>query len=362
MAATSAYTLLHLFQGGADGATPFAGLTAVNGSLYGVTYGNKNGSAGFGTVFEIATSGKERVLYRFRGTPDGERPAGNLIAIKNVLYGTASNGGANGFGCVFSVTTSGQERVIYSFKTLHDAQTPAAGLIAYNGMLYGTSLEGGATGFGAVYAISTSGKERVLYSFKGFPKDGSSPYGSLFAMSGELYGTTQDGGANRWGTVFSVNLAGKERVIYNFQGSPSDGGLPQSNLVELNGQLYGTAPSGNGTVFSVTTTGKERLVYAFKGAPTDGASPFAGLTVVKGVLYGTAASGGANQFGAIFKTTTSGAEQLLYSFKGAPKDGADPRAAMTELGGMLYGTTLEGGVDTGGQPFPDAGSIFRFKP
>jgi uncharacterized repeat protein (TIGR03803 family) len=361
-ATASGYKLLYLFKGGADGATPFAGLTPLNGALYGVAYGNKNGAAGLGTVFEVTASGKERVLYRFRGQPDGARPAGNLIAIKNVLYGTTYQGGAFNFGSVFSITTSGEEHVIHSFQTLNDAQIPAAGLIAFDGMLYGTTILGGSLGYGAVYAISTSGKEHVVYSFKGFPNDGSSPFGSLVAVNGELYGTTNGGGTNRWGTVFAVNAAGKERVVYDFAGSASDGGSPQSNLVELKGQLYGTAPDGgSGTVFSVSTTGKERLVYAFKGAPADGASPFAGLTVVNGVLYGTTSQGGANQHGSIFKTTTSGTEQMLYSFKGAPKDGADPQGNMTQLGGALYGTTAQGGVDTSGQPYPDAGSIFRLQ-
>ncbi len=43
---------------------------------------------GCGTVFKIKSSGKEPVLYRFTGGPDGANPSASLLAVKGVLYGT----------------------------------------------------------------------------------------------------------------------------------------------------------------------------------------------------------------------------------------------------------------------------------
>ena len=62
------YEILYRFQGGSDGATPDAGLTAYKGTLYGATA--LNGSSGFGTAFQITTSGKESVIHGFIGSPN----------------------------------------------------------------------------------------------------------------------------------------------------------------------------------------------------------------------------------------------------------------------------------------------------
>jgi len=53
---------------------------------------------------------------------------------------------------------------------------------------------------------------------------------------------------------------------------------------------------------------------------------------------------------------------MLYSFKGTPKDGANPFGDLIAFKGILYGTTVNGGIDVGGQNHPDAGSTFSFTP
>jgi uncharacterized repeat protein (TIGR03803 family) len=160
-------SVLYSFKG-ADGADPYAGLIAVNGTLYGTT--QQGGSAGCesgygcGTVFELSTSGKERVLHRFKGGTDGADPYAGLIALNGTFYGTTWHGGdssacsyssASGCGTVFEVNTSGNERVLYRFKGGKDGASPQAGLLAVKGVLYGTTGRGGSgCECGTVFRIS----------------------------------------------------------------------------------------------------------------------------------------------------------------------------------------------------------------
>ncbi len=277
--------------------------------FYGTTYfgGNANND---GTVFKIAASGAESVLYTFKGGNDGAHPAASLTNVDGVLYGTTFSGGdANGDGTVFKVTASGAESVLHRFAGGNDGSQPYASLTDLNGVLYGTTYYGGANGDGTVFKITTSGTEDVLHSFGG-GTDGVAPYAGLTNVNGVLYGTTRNGGA-----------------------------------FHTNGSAF-----GNGTVFKITTSGAEHVLHSFGGG-NDGRNPFSGLTNVNGVLYGTTYYGGAaNNGGTVFKITTSGVKSAAYSFLGG-SDGAGPYADLTNVNGTLYGTTYEGGASDKGTVF-----------
>jgi uncharacterized repeat protein (TIGR03803 family) len=361
--AKGGYKLLHLFKGGADGAEPYAGLTKLGSTFYGVTYGNRVGSGGFGTVFSITSTGKEVTIYAFKGVPDGAEPAGTLLVVNGTLYGTTYNGGKYSAGTIFSITPSGHEQVVYNFKGgTTDGAQPATGLIELGGKLYGTTTMGGSTGAGTVFEATTTGTEHPVHEFKGFPSDGNSPMGSLIAEHGKLYGTTHNGGKNQDGTVFEMSTSGKEGWIYSFAGAPDDGYLPYGGLTVAGKGFYGTTSGGDGAIYAITSSGKETLSYAFKGGPSDGSSPAGNLVRVGHKLYGTTIGGGAKQMGTIFEAGPHG-EGVRYNFNGSPKDGADPYGTLVYDDGVLYGTTLEGGISiSGGRPYPEAGSVFSFKP
>jgi uncharacterized repeat protein (TIGR03803 family) len=242
---------LYSYRGG----SPNGGLLEMNGTLYGTAtdeppIGTYSSANPWGAVFEVSTSGtRGGTLYSFKGGTDGNDPVAGLIEVNGALYGTTFEGGANNLGTVFMVSTSGTERVLYSFKGGMDGQYPNGGLtIAANGALYGTTYEGGgADNVGTIFEVSTSGTERVVYRFK-WGTDGDFPNGGLtIAANGDLYGTTYQGGENNLGTIFEVNTSGTERVLHSFG---TDGGGPQSSLIEVNGALYGTTRSG--TVFKVS--------------------------------------------------------------------------------------------------------------
>ncbi len=313
--------VLHSFGGHPDGAFPLASLIDVKGMLYGTTaaggsacYGSYYSSCG--TVFSISPSGAETVFHRFAGFPDGASPFAGLIELKGTLYGTTYSGGSTcyspygGCGTVFSIATSGTEGVLHSFRGHRDGAYPFAGLIAVNGRLYGTTF-GGTHYHGTVFNVTMGGAEKVLHGF-GAGSDGIHPRAGLIDVGGTLYGTTTAGGAyscgsppTKCGTVFSITPRGIEKVLYSFAGG-SDGANPEASLIVVKGRLYGTTESGGayraGTVFSITPGGTEKVLHTFGGG-TDGRFPSAGLIDVGGMLYGTTGAGGTSGNGTVFALT-----------------------------------------------------------
>ena len=369
--------VLHSFGSGTDGQKPFASPTNVNGTLYGVTV--DGGANGDGTLFALdPKSGRETVLYSFcsqQNCADGSEPYGSLIAAKGKLYGTTFDGGSGQGGTVYAFDPkTGAVTVVYSFcsrQNCTDGSQPLAGLTAVKTTLYGTTFDGGAHGFGTVFAIDPkTGAETVLYSFCGQQNctDGKTPEAGLIDVNGTLYGTTTDGGAQGYGTVFSVSPeTGTETVLYSFcsQQACADGGPTEAGLTAVNGTLYGTTYSGGahdlGAVFSLDpNTGAEKVIYSFCSLEncTDGDDPFAGLLAVKGTLYGMTVDGGEHDGGTVFSLSpTTGAEKVLYSFCSQQNctDGIGSDAGLIDVGGRLYGTTFYGGAQ-------GLGTVFSLKP
>ncbi|MFY9718278.1 MAG: choice-of-anchor tandem repeat GloVer-containing protein [Candidatus Cybelea sp.] len=318
------------------------------------------------------------LLYSFKRGNDGRDPhAGPLIKVKGTLYGTTVYGGGPCHGrcfggTLFAITTSGGETVLHSFEVgSKDGKNSRAGLIDVTGTLYGTTIHGGSASCycGTVFKVTLSGREAVLYSFAGEP-DGSGPDAGLLNVNGTLYGTTFYGGTAGEGTVFAIATSGGETVLHSFAGTP-DGAQPYAGLINVNGTLYGTTTLGGancgssggcGTVFTITTSGAETVLYSFKGGSGDGESPTqADLLDVNGTLYGTSRFGGANNRGTVFSITTSGNETVLHSFGGSG-DGVFPYGGLLDVNGTLYGTTSNGGSVSCGVRYRNVhgcGTVFK---
>ncbi|MGA2694825.1 MAG: choice-of-anchor tandem repeat GloVer-containing protein [Terriglobales bacterium] len=264
-------------------------------------------------------------------------------------------------------------------------------------------------------AFGAGPRLQVLHNFTG-GGDGSSPSTALVAdSSGNLYGTTGEGGSTNGcfggigcGVVFELSppkrIGGswKETILYRFTGG-SDGAGPHSSLVfDTAGNLYGTTTlggdlgnqlcagfynSGCGVVFELSPQGdgwSETTLYTFEGAG-DGAFPLGSLVFdLSGNLYGTASLGGGGGecitgellgCGTIFELSPNGSgvwtEATIYQFQGLP-DGAIPKAGMVlDRRGNLYGTTVAGGAQGYGTVFElspplqqggtwDEGAIYSF--
>jgi uncharacterized repeat protein (TIGR03803 family) len=380
-------TVLHSFTGGADGGNPYTTLLRdANGNLYGTAATGGTGACngdenGCGVVFKLDTTGTETVLYNFTGYPtDGSGPSGNIARDKHgSVYGSAG-GGMYTLGMLFRVDTAGRETVLYNFGTAkRDAEYPNGVILDSAGSLYGAA-GGGSFGAGAVFKLDSTGKETVLYSFTG-KTDGSSPEGVIRDVAGNLYGATYEGGdfgCNNYGygcgTVFRLDVAGKETTLYTFTGPPSDGTRAGAGVVrDAAGNLYGTTSEGGsygygyGTVFKVDTNGKETVLHSFAGG-ADGAAPYAELILDDaGNLYGTTSIGGTGACyvngyqvgcGTVYEIDSSGKEIVLYSFMNG-SDGSYPSTGLVrDAKGNLYGTTVLGS-GTGCYNHQGCGAIFK---
>jgi uncharacterized repeat protein (TIGR03803 family) len=304
------------------------------------------------------------------------RPAGSTAALALAIM-------------LVSVVITTQPAQAQTFTTLQSFDfTDGSGSYAalaqgVNGDFYGISMAGGAnsgttTGYGTVFKMTPSGVLTALYNFCGLSNcaDGYYPNGPLvLATNGDFYGTTQDGGANGYGTIFKITPSGTLTTLYNFcsQTNCTDGANPYAGLIQAtNGNLYGTTYNGGahggGTVFKITPTGTPTTVYSFcsQSGCADGGAPWAGLIqATDGNFYGTTYSAGAYSYGTAFKLTPAGTLTTLHAFcsQGIQlcADGANPRAGLVQAtNGNFYGTTSGGGVNgsTGGS----YGTIFEMTP
>lgn len=295
-----------------DGKGNIYGTTALGGS----GLSNCFFSLPCGVVFELDKAGQETVLYNFCSQPscaDGLEPLHPLIRdTKGNLYGTTL---AN----VFKIDTTGAETVLHNFTGYPtDGLIPATALMRDGGgNIYGTTYSGGAYGDGVAFRLDTTTGTETLYSFPG-GMQGQSPYGGLIRdVEGNFYGTTTAGGtsvdesctSDGCGTVFKLDAHGRESVLYSFTGANGDGANPSARLIrDAEGNLYGTTNAGgahgSGTVFKLDNAGQETVLYSFCSLAScaDGQQPTTGLVQdAAGNLYGTTFYGGANGSGVVFK-------------------------------------------------------------
>jgi uncharacterized repeat protein (TIGR03803 family) len=239
---------------------------------------------------------------------------------------------------------------------------------------------------GLVPGAWSQSKYESLYSFTG-GTDGRTPSSDLiFDPTGNLYGTTRDGGAYGFGTVFKLapNADGTwtESVLYSFclVKNCADGGDPVASLIlDQAGGFYGTTgaggANGGGAVFKLTPhadgSWTQSVLYSFCSLTNcaDGMSSSGSLIFDQvGNLYGTAVGGGSASCvggcGVVFEliphSDGSWKEKVLHRFNG--NDGAEPDSGLIlDATGNLYGTTGLGGTETCNAPL-GCGVVFKLTP
>ncbi len=323
----------------------------------------------------IASGQSYAVLHDFSGPPsDGAAPYAALtFGSDGFYYGTTQYGGASDLGTIFRTDAAGNLTVLYEFgSTAGDGSRPAGALLeASDGRFYGTCYGGGDNDLGTLFALDVSGTPSLttLHSF-GAPGDGSTPNSTLVEDPGApltFYGTTFAGGDDDLGSVFQLTLPGgipTVDILHSFAGL--DGSHPWAGLLlASDGNYYGTTANGGdfadaGTLFQLSFPGGVPTLLTTHSfdVGTDGSRPHAGLVESGGLLYGTTTQGGTVDMGVVFEATFAGATTNLHSFTGTDilgnsDDGANPEAALIlAANGDLYGTTEFGGEN-------DLGTIFR---
>jgi uncharacterized repeat protein (TIGR03803 family) len=300
-------TTLASFGSGFDPALyPVQILQATNGNFYGVSIGGSFDYAS-GEVFEITPAGQITTLYALCFVPNfgnecfgGYKPLSLIQAADGNLYGTTIYGGdytgsvCPGVGCgtIFKITPSG------TFTTLHifigtDGDGPNWLVQGTDGNFYGTTANGGALigapgciiGCGTVFQMTPSGTLTTLHSFEF--SEGDEPYGLMQATNGTFYGTTQAGGSDFSGTVYSLSMglgpfvetiptSGKVDATILILGNNLKGatnvrfnGVAAAFQVVSNTEIRASVPTGatTGTVAVVSPSGTLNSNVAFRVAP-----------------------------------------------------------------------------------------------
>jgi uncharacterized repeat protein (TIGR03803 family) len=378
------YNLITLISfDGTNGDHPEAGLVLDgSGNLFGTTAGVVSQSNG--TVFELSPvsgGGYNLTTLVFFNYANGANPYGDLVRDSaGNLFGTTYAGGFSStspvFGTVFELSPSSgggyNLTTLVSFDNSTAEHDPYGGLVLdSSGDLFGTTYLG-KTVFemspvsGGSYNLST------LLSFtttNGIYPYGTDPYaGLVLDSSGNLFGTTVNGGDSNVGTVFGLSpVSGggyKLTTLISLNGTNGNG--PTSGLVlDSGGDLFGTTAAhgtfGNGSVFELSPVsgGGYSLTTLVSFNYTNGEYPNAGLVRdSSGDLFGTAVYGGDFGNGTVFELSpVSGGGYsftTLISFNST--GGANPFAGLIlDSSGDLFGTT-GGGGDLGD------GTVFELSP
>ncbi|HEY4235660.1 MAG TPA: choice-of-anchor tandem repeat GloVer-containing protein [Lacipirellulaceae bacterium] len=350
-AGTHTLHTLATFNNTVSGSTP-------NGSLIVDAAGNfcgtadQGGTYGLGTVFELAAGTNSLDALATFDSSNGEGPIDLTSDANGNLYGMTYRGGTYHAGTVFLLTAG-----THIFSTLVSFNgTNGAGSLGdtfgslisdANGNIYGTTTDGGTNNKGTLFEIvAGSHSFSTLVTFNGM--NGSHPAGLVLDANGNVYGTTFRGGASDAGTVFELSADTHTlTTLAAFNGA--NGELPNPGLiVDASGNLYGTTYEGGkcdncGTVFKVAAGARAvTTLAAFDGS--NGLLPAGGLTVdAYGNLYGTT-EGGTYDKGTVFKLSPgTGTLITLVSFDGTNGDGPDT-ALIVDANGNVYGSTYGGGV------------------
>jgi len=367
-AAAGNYTLTTLASfNGPNGDTPNGDLLRDSqGKLFGITA--RGGANDQGTVFALAAgSGTVTTLASFNST-NGSGPDSVVRDAQGNLYGTTFQGGAFNQGTVFALAAgSNTLTTLASFNGANGSLPQAQGglVLDAQGNLFGTTGLGGVFndgspfGQGTVFALAAgSNSITTLVSFNG--PNGQYPYAGLVRdAQGNLYGTTEDGGANGVGTVFKL-AAGSNTLTTLASFNGTTGKDPRSRLVlDAQGNLLGTTLVGGafnrGTVFELAA-GSNTLTTLASFNGTNGFGSETGLVLdAQGNLYGTTTVGGANDRGTVFELAAgSNTLTTLASFNGA--NGSQPVTGLVlDAQGNLYGATARGGAN-------DRGTVFELSP
>jgi uncharacterized repeat protein (TIGR03803 family) len=225
----------------------------------------------------------------------------------------------------------------------------------------------------ALYAASPAVKAQTYMQLNALtPSAGSEPAAGLLQdATGNLYGTTQYGGKDGYGTVFERTASGQLTTLYSFKGQ-GDGGRPASTLIlGTDGNVYGTTQYGGdmrctvvtgqvgcSVVFRLTPSGQETPLHVFKGYPSDGSLPVGGLVLnsTTGIAYGATGAGGRGSLGTAYTINLStGEETVLYNCN--EYGGGTPTGPLVmDATGNLYGVGEYGTGDLA------EGELFKLTP
>jgi uncharacterized repeat protein (TIGR03803 family) len=346
-----------------NGAEPRGALVqGLDGAYYGTTSAGGNAVQASsevcpdrcGVVFRITADGTLTTIHKFCPTSacaDGNGPEAGLVLDSNGdFYGTTASGGVNSncppteskCGTVFAMSPGGTLKTLYSFGDGTDGDAPFAALVqGVDGDLYGTTESGGAYNQGALFKITTQGVLTTVHSFCN-PSDCTdfgSPGPIFLATDGNFYGITES-------VLYKITPAGALTVLYTYKYPAEPGNFLQGPDGKFYGTSTGNGTTGNGTFFEFTPGSAPNVLYNFQGPEGNGA---AWLSLGSdGNFYGASLGGSSScpgTCGTLFQITPGGALTTLHNFDGT--DGMAPQGPPSQgTDGIFYGITRFGGTST----------------
>lgn len=367
--------------GAVNGRFPNCKLVSVGGLIWGST--TKGGVSDRGTIFKLnPATGETVTLIEFIGNgtgPKGDNPQGGLAGDgAGNLWGVTFAGGSTDRGTIFKINmATGVMTTVLEFTGVSGVKgmNPLAGLVNDGvGNFWGTTQLGGASNAGTVFKVNIA--SGVLTPVVEFPSTGSTPRTPKSELvsdgAGNFWGTSYQGGAGNFGTIFKVNInTGTLTNVVEFTGTTGAalGNHPSPELASDGlGNFWGTCYQGgtgspnSGTIFKVNiATGTLTTILSFATASAPGAeNPSAGLTADgAGNFWGTTQGSFSSPGGTVFKINIgSGVLTFQTLFKNGLSDGlaGEPHNPLvTDNAGSLWGTTYAG-------PGTGPGTIFKVNP
>ena len=314
-----------------DGANPTGVSLDADGNLFGTT--GRGGQYNDGTAFEIARgSNAITTLASFDGT-NGQTPVGGVtIGGAGNLFGATQSGGSSSGGTVFEIAKGSATITTLASFSNPGPFSPGAGVTLNSlGNIYGTTqyggtgnFDGGTSDFGAVYEIASgSNAITTLASFNA--TNGSDPYSTVsLDAAGNLYGTTWRGGTGGEGTVFELP-AGSDAIttLISFMGK--NGAYPYVGVaLDSSGNLFGTTSeggsNGDGVLYEIAY-GSNTLTTLWSFATSNVPSPDGGVLLDgSGDVYGIGGVPGTvfeYQTGPLTLSTVASADPITAAAPGA---------------------------------------------
>lgn len=391
------------------GARPYGSMKLYNSKLYGMT--SQGGASGIGVLFEYDPVGNvysKKVDMTFT---NGYSPYGSLVLEAGKFYGLAYVGGTNQAGTIFewdpATTSYTKKQDLYSIF----AANPYGSMTFLAGKFYGMTFSDVNNYGGVIFEwdpVANSCTKKIdfeIFSHERFPRGrfiewggkffqmcgynsnliggilewdpatntytkrcdfknatGFAPWGSLTALNGKLYGTTQLGGASGKGVIFEwdpVTYVYTKKIDF----SDAIGSFPLGDLTYLNGKFYGMTATGGdymtGVIFEwdpSTNVYTKKFDFIYTGGQwPNGNTPVANLTAYNGKLYGMTQYGGSiGGDGVIFEwDPITNIYTKKFDFSG--NNGEEPLGSLVLRNGKFYGVTSAGGVN-------GVGVIFEWDP
>jgi len=311
-----------------------------DGNLYGVSSGGSDYTWS-GALYRLTLDGQLTILYTFcpkANCVELEIPNGIIQGSDGNFYGTTYEGGANNSGTIFQVSSTGKFKVLHSFcGGCADGDAPLALPIqGSDGNFYGTALS--YPDSGVVYKLTPSGTYKAIHTFCIPCFGGGNPVFSGLVQDGKgnLFGTTIYAASSyNSGTVFEITPTNEYKVLHSFAfrgGVAPDTGLTLAN----DGDLYGVAVNDDfdsggsySIIYEVTPTGEFIKLSTSYNQPN---SPL--LQGTDGNFYGTAPFVTEGSHGTVFKLS-NGLSPFVETVPVAGKVGQ----SVIILGNSLTGST-----------------------